>query len=589
MLTELRIRDFAIIHALTLPLESGLNVLSGETGAGKSIIVGALGLLLGERASAELVRAGADRAVVEGIFDATGVPGIHDALESRGIPIEDGTVVLRRELTANGRSRAWINDATVTSAALAEAGRLLANLHGQHEAQNLLDVERQRAILDAFGGAAAEADAVREAYAELMDVRHRIAETRRRRGDAQARADYLRHVDDEINSAHLEPGEDVRLEEEARRLEHADELRANAAAMLAALEGDDDAVLHRLASLQRMLAATQRIDGSMARMQELLDSGFIALEEFAHDLASWSGTIELDPARLNEVQQRRDLLFRLLKKYGPTLDDVVRTGREAHEELEFVDASEFDLTQLSAREGEARRALAQAATALSALRADAARRLAVAVDGMLPELGMPDGRFSVRLTPRDEPGSVGAEDVEFRVTLNAGHDARALAKVASGGELSRVMLALQTILARLDGVPTLVFDEVDAGIGGRVGLAVGDTMRRVAAHHQVFAISHLPQIAARAHHHIVVAKGDRQGVTTADTSVLDGDARVLEIARMLGGDPESAVSQAHARELLAAAGPTGDAALPSPKPAVRTRRRQGRAAEPGRPPRGGGR
>jgi len=247
---------------------------------------------------------------------------------------------------------------------------------------------------------------------------------------------------------------------------------------------------------------------------------------------------------------------------------VLETAQRARAELDLVDSAAFDIRQLTERERLAAAHLADAAVSLSASRTAAADRLARAVDQVLPDLGIPDGRFTATLTPRAEIGAAGAEEVEFRVALNVGHDARPLARVASGGELSRVMLALKTILARLDHVPTLVFDEVDAGIGGRVGLQVGETMRRVAAHHQVFAISHLPQIAARAHHHILVTKGAREGVTTADTRVLEGDERVLEIARMLGGDPESAVSQAHARELLATA------AVPEPPRAPRRSRKR---------------
>jgi DNA repair protein RecN (Recombination protein N) len=315
----------------------------------------------------------------------------------------------------------------------------------------------------------------------------------------------------------------------------------------------------QLAAARRPLTAIERIDPAAARMQELFDAGYYALQELARSAEDYAGSVDLDPARLEETRRRRDRLFGLLKKYGPTLDNVIETGRSARAELDLIDTAQFDLANLTAREADARSRLASAADKLSELRRAAAKKLATAVDRLLPELGMPDGHFTAALLARSEPSAEGAEDVEFRVTLNVGHEERPLARVASGGELSRVMLALKTILARVDQVPTLIFDEVDAGIGGRVGLQVGDTLRRVAKEHQVFAISHLPQIAARAHHHIVVAKGARSGVTTADITVLDRSTRVAEIARMLGGDPESKVSRAHAKELLesatAAAGP----------------------------------
>ncbi|MFL5498349.1 MAG: DNA repair protein RecN [Gemmatimonadaceae bacterium] len=550
MLTELRIRNFAIIEQVTLPLAEGFNVLSGETGAGKSIIVGALGLLLGERASADLIRSGAEKATVEGVFDVTNLKGIVELADERGIEVEDETLVLKREIATNGRGRAWINGATVTATVLAEIGRQLVNLHGQHDAQTLLDSESQRRILDAFGGAESQADLVAKTYSELSSVRREISTLSSRRAEAEKRADYLRHVAREIEEARLTPGEDAKLEDEARVLENADELRTLASSLNDLLSGEDGSVLGQLGAAQRPLAAIERIDPSAARMQELFDAGFYALQELARSVEDYAGSVDLDPDRLEEVRQRRDRLFGLLKKYGPTLDDVIEAGRSARAELDLIDTAQFDLANLTAREADARRRLSAEAEKLSERRHSAAKKLAKAVDTLLPPLGMPDGRFVVTLIARDEPTAEGAEDVEFRVALNVGHEDRPLARVASGGELSRVMLALKTILARVDRVPTLIFDEVDAGIGGRVGLQVGDTLRRVAKEHQVFAISHLPQIAARAHHHIVVAKGAKGGVTTADITVLDGTNRVNEIARMLGGDPESKVSRAHAKELL---------------------------------------
>jgi DNA repair protein RecN (Recombination protein N) len=581
VLTELRIRNFAIIESLTLPLAPGFNVLTGETGAGKSIIVGALGLLLGERASSELIRTGADRAVVEGVFDVADKAEVAQMLDERGIELEEGRVVLRREVAVAGRTRAWINDTTTTAAALAEIGRGLVNLHGQHEAQTLLDEESQRRILDAFGGATEQAAKVAASYRALADITREIETLSTRRADAERRADYLRHVVREIDEARLREGEDVTLEEEARRLENADELRSSAAGMVAALEGSDEAVLHALAQIQRTLAHVQKVDPSSSRLQELFDGAFYALEELARELSEYQDSIDLDPARLAEVQRRRDLLFRLTKKYGPTIGDTLRVAREAREELSLVDGAGFDLKALEARRTEARTRLAEDARRLTALRTTAAERLSRAVDEVLPELGMPEGQLAVTLRARETIQPTGAEDVEYRVTLNVGHDARPLAKVASGGELSRVMLALKTILARLDRVPTLVFDEVDAGIGGRVGLQVGDTLRRVAQHHQVFAITHLPQIAARAHHHIVVSKGAREGVTAADVSVVDATDRVNEIARMLGGDAESDISRAHARELLGkgAQGPQDPQRAQRARGARGTRRPRGRSPE----------
>ncbi len=562
MLTELRIKNFAIIESVTLPLAPGFNVLTGETGAGKSIIVGALGLLVGERATSELVRTGAERATVEGVFDVNGAHHLVAALDAKGIETEDGTLVLKREVAAAGaRARAWINGSPVTTSVLAEVGRLLVNVHGQHEAQALLDEESQRAILDLFGECAGGAAKVALAHHELLDARSAVKALRARRDEAQKRADYLQHVAKEIGEAKLKEGEDAKLGEEAHRLAHAEELRSLAGEVNETLEGGDESVVRRLGQLQRQLSALQKIDTTTERLQSLYDAAYYALEELARETGAYAGAVDNDPARLEEVERRRDLIFRLVKKYGGSIAAAMETGRTARAELDVLDTAALDLRGLDARVTTAENALDAAAAALTAKRRSAAAKLAKAVEALLPELGMPDGKFLVTLVPRSEIAASGAEDIEYRVALNVGHDARALSRVASGGELARVMLALKTILARLDHVPTLIFDEVDAGIGGKVGLMVGDAMRRVAEHHQVFAITHLPQIAARAHHHITVSKGAKGGVTTADITVLSGEDRVAEVARLLGGDPESKVSRDHAAELLAA----GKVALFTPR------------------------
>ncbi len=579
MLTELRIRNFAIIDAVVLPLAPGLNVLSGETGAGKSIVVGALGLLIGERATADLVRPGADRAVVEGTFDLGDAAELRSQLDERGIDCEDGTLVLKREVpaAAGGRARAWINGTAVTAAVLADVGRALVNVHGQHEAQSLLDPEAQRRILDAFAGAHAQAAAVARAHAALAAARHAVADLVARRDAARKRADYLQHVAREVADAKLVEGEEQRLDDEARRLTHAEELRALAAELTETLEGEDGAVLGRLGALQKPLAALQRIDPTVSRLQELYDAAYYALEDLAREASAYGESVEHDPARLAEVDRRRDVVFRMIKKYGGTIASAIETGREARAELALLDSAALDLRELDAAVTSAEGALREAAESLSTSRQKAASKLARQVEAQFPALVLADGTFHVTLAPRADVGAMGAEDVEYRVALNIGHDARPLSRVASGGELARVMLALKTILAGVDRVPTLIFDEVDAGIGGKVGQQVGDAMRRVAEHHQVFAITHLPQIASRAHHHIRVHKGAKDGVTTADIEVLHGDARVEEIARMLGGDADSATSRAHAREQLASAQAADAAAATVPRGAGTSARSPRRA------------
>ncbi|HSA57400.1 MAG TPA: DNA repair protein RecN [Gemmatimonadaceae bacterium] len=584
MLTELRIRNVAIIEAVTLPLAPGFNVLSGETGAGKSIIVGALGLLLGERGSADVVRTGADRAVVEGVFDATGLPEVPAQLDARGIDVENGLVVLRREVSAAGKGRAWINGTTVTAGVLASIGRLLVNLHGQHESQSLLHEESQRAVLDGFGGAIEAARAVREAHATLVALREEVAALSARRDAALRRADYLRHVVRELEEAKLTTGEEEKLTDESRRLAHAEDLRAHVAQVREAMEAGDAAALPRLGGARRALLAAQRLDPTTEGMLESLDAAVVSLEELARDVLAYESTLESDPQRLAAIEQRLDVYHRLTRKHGGSVEAALQTLRESKAELDVVDTADADLRALGSRVRDAEQSLRSAAAELTARRTEAARRLAAAVDRLLPALGLPDGRFTVALPPREPIAATGAEEVEFHVALNVGHDARPLARVASGGELSRVMLALKTILARLDRVPTLVFDEVDAGIGGAVALRIGDTLRRLSAERQVFVITHLAQIAARAHHHIVVAKGPREGVTTADIRVADGESRIAELARMLGGDPEREVSRAHARELLAAAEATAGTAASGSASAPRNGGPRRRASTPKRRP-----
>jgi DNA repair protein RecN (Recombination protein N) len=484
------------------------------------------------------------------VFDASSRADLRELLDERGIDIDEALIVLKREVTSAGRTRAWINGTAVTATALAEVGRTLIDLHGQHEAQSLLDGESQRAVLDAFAGAREHSSAVREAHERVASIRREIADLVNARAEAERRADYLKHVSREIEEAKLVEGEELRLEDEARRLENADQIRESTAALSTALDDEEHGVLTRLSHASRILQQLQKLDPTLTRVQETFDAGYYSIESLTREIADYSASVDLDPSRLEEVRRRRDLLFRIMKKYGPSVSDVLAAGREARRELDLLDTAALDLRALQAREAEAAAQLKTRASVLTAKRRDGAKRLANAVDAVLPELGMADGRFFVQLRELDVIGAEGAEHVEFRITLNIGHDMRPLARVASGGELSRVMLALKTILARLDRVPTLVFDEVDAGIGGKVGQQVGEMLRKVAAAHQVFAITHLPQIAARAHRHILVTKGARSGVTAADVVSLDESDRVPEIARMLGGDPESATSRAHATELL---------------------------------------
>lgn len=571
MLVELRIRDFAILESLSLPFTGGLNVLTGETGAGKSIIVGALSLLVGERAHADLIRTGADRATVEGEFDLTGRSDLLSRFDERGIDVEGGIVVLKREIGAS-RSRAWANGTPITAAVLAELCRALVNIHGQHEAQQLLDPGAQRRILDASADALPLADRVRSAWERVQALDAALRSRERARTAARQREDWLRHVVGELSVANLRVGEDAELAAELRTLAHAVELRQGATEAAAALDGDGDDVAARLAAVRRTLDALQRLDPALEPAVAALEASLYQVRDVARELAAYAERAESNPERLAEVERRRDLIFSVTRKYGGTEESALVQLAAAERELALLDDPAAGSLGAGAEELERARAeFVAAASALSAARGRGAEELVRDVQPFLETLGLADGRFGVDLRALPAPGPDGAEEVEFTAALNVGHPARPLARIASGGELSRLMLAIKTVLARHDAVPTLVFDEVDAGIGGAVALQVGDAMRRVASHHQVFAVTHLAQIAARADHHIVVSKGARGGITTADVRVVAADDRVEELARMLGGDPASPVSRQHARELLGAAGPTAQRAGATPAPrAART-------------------
>ena len=550
MILELRVRDLATIADVTLSLGPGLNVLTGETGAGKSMLVDAVGLLLGARADTGQVRPGAGRAVVEGVIEA-GTAALRRQLEELGIEPEEGRLVVRREVGSDGRSRAWINASPATIGSLARLGAVMVDLHGQHESQSLLTADSQRDILDAWAGAGAERAALGESHDVLERIRAEEAALSARREDVRRRADYLRFVVREIDQARLTPGEDETLDAEARRLAHATGLAEQSQRLGELLESEGDGVLDRLGQAERLVGQLERIDSACGAWRELLDGAYANLSEAARLVRDYGDTLQEDPARLAEVERRRDLLFRLKQKHGATLEQVLAVRSEGARELELLDSAELDLRDLAARRVAAEGACRAAADALTARRTDAAARLGRAVSRLLPALGLPGGRLEIELSPLGRIDPTGQEAVGFMVRLNAGLDSRPLAKSASGGELSRLMLAIKSVLARHDAIPTLIFDEIDAGIGGEVGQQVGETLTEVARGRQVLVITHLPQIAARAERHLVVTKAARRGVATSDVETIHGEDRITEVARMLG-DADAETARRHAAVLLGA-------------------------------------
>ncbi len=547
MIVELRVRDLATIAEVGLQFGAGLNVLTGETGAGKSMLIDALALLLGERADSALVRPGAARCVVEGAFDTDA--SFRRRLDALGLDAADERVVIRREVSAEGRSRAWVNGSPTTLTTLTALGAALVDLHGQHETQSLLHPEAQRDILDAYAGAQGARAAVDEGFRTVQALRHDESELARQRDEVQRRADYLRHVVTEIRDAKLQPGEDARLEAEARKLAHAGTLGEQARRLAESIDGDEGGALSALGQADRSLTQLERQDPDTAKWRELLDGAFANLTELARLAGEYADGISEDPSRQAEVERRRDLLFKLTQKHGGTLASVLATGDEAARELDLLDTADTDLRALASKREAAEVALRDAAAKLTAKRTEAAGRLGRAVGKLLPQLGLPGGKLEVAMEPLAEPQTHGAEQVTFTVRLNQGIEARPLAKTASGGELSRLMLALKVVLAGHDDVPTLIFDEVDQGIGGEVGTQVGDALAQVAAKRQVLVVTHLPQIAACADRHLVVSKAAKGGVATSDVQAIHGEDRITELARMLG-DPDAATARKHAEVLL---------------------------------------
>ena len=548
MIVELRVRDLATIADVRLEFGEGLNVLSGETGAGKSMLVDALALLLGERADSGQVRPGAGRIIVEGLFEVVS-PRVRSQVEHLGLDLEDQRLVIRREVQGGGRSRAWINGSPTTAAVLSQVGALLVDLHGQHETQSLLRADAQRDILDAFGHAEGERQAVTEAFESLRQLQAAETELITRRDEVRRRADYLRHVVKEIDDARVKPGEDVGLESEARRLNHAGQLVEYGERIAGSLDGDEGNALAALRQVDRALTSLEKVDADTASWREMLDTAYANLSELARTAAEYASRVQEDPARLAELERRRDVLFRLSQKYGASLEEVLNTRNNAATELDLLDTAETDLKAIAARRLAAVAALKAAADALSARRSEASGRLARGVNRLLGNLGLPGGKMTAALAPLTAPVSSGQEEITFMVALNAGLEPRALARSASGGELSRIMLALKVVLAGHDAIPTLIFDEVDQGIGGEVGSQVADALAEVSAKHQVLVITHLPQIAARADRHILVSKQTRAGMATSSVEIIHGEDRVNEIARMLG-DSEAPESRKHAQAML---------------------------------------
>ncbi len=556
MLQELSIRNFALIDHIALSFPRGLNLLTGETGAGKSIVIDALGLVLGERASgSDIIRTGADKCTVEAIFDLTGSPKhIRAFLEQEGLVDDDNldTLVVSRELTRSSKNACRINGRLMPVAALREATDGLIDIHGQHEHQTLLASDRHLDLLDSWLGADAlkQRGEVERLFALVGSIRHNLHTLQESAKERARNLDLYRFQQEEIDSANLMHGEEEEMAAERLKLMNAEKLFALAeeaynALSNIALEGLNTAV----ASAQRAAALDSGLDAMLVQLNEAL----IAADDARHSLRSYRDSIEFNPDRLEQIEERLNLIRTLKRKYGETIEEILSYNAELILKLDLLENSEAREAELTKELERTERDLGLAATGLSDVRRKASKQFGDQILSELRDLGMPQAQFEVAVESQPV-SSKGVDKVEFVISPNPGEPLKALAKVASGGELSRIMLALKSVLSRAAYVPTLIFDEIDVGVGGRTAATIAQKLAALSQNAQVFCITHLPQIASQpAAAHYYIEKRVEQGRTTVHITPLDSEGRVEEVARMLGGSRVSATVIEHAREMLAPA------------------------------------
>ncbi|TMA38498.1 MAG: DNA repair protein RecN [Deltaproteobacteria bacterium] len=553
MLRTLRVRDLAIIDELELLLEPGLNVITGETGAGKSILLQALDVALGGRPEADLVRTGADEAVVEALFSGIAPPA-RAALAAAGVAADD-EIVIRRVIAAGGRTRAYVNDALGSLGLLRELAPHLLRAYGQEEHHALRRVESHREMLDAIGGLEATVEEMRRRHARVQTAAQALAERRAAERTAAERVELLRFQASELAGARLVPGEEEALAAERSRLTHAERLAALVTAVEAAIYSADESAVGTLGRALGALAEAERLDAGLEPTRRLVESALAELEEAGAALGRYLGGLAPDPARLEAVEQRLGELVRLRRKYGGTVEELIRRRDEVAAELERTDSGGEVIAALAAGVESAQRVAAEWAGRLSVERRRVARELERDLGRELAALALEDVRFAVRFGEGRSLAPEGWDEIEFFLSANPGEEPRSLARIASGGELSRIMLALKTLAAAEEHGATLIFDEVDAGIGGAVAEAVGRKLAQLGRARQVLCITHLPLIAAFAEHHIVVTKRVHAGRTTSMARPLSTTERVAELARMLGGARLTRETREHAEQLLQQARP----------------------------------
>jgi DNA repair protein RecN (Recombination protein N) len=549
MLRHIAIENFALISRLELEFEAGLNLISGETGSGKSILVDAVGLLVGTRASQEMIRQGFETARVEGLFCCAHDPRLARRLAELGIPDAAGELSVRREISLTGSNRIYLNDRLVTLGTLASLGGLLVEIHGQHSQQQLLSPSSHLEFLDVYAGAEPLRQTVAGAFSSMQEARRELTAIRDSEQERLQRLDLLRFQLQDIDRLGLTPGLDQELEAERSLLSSAERRLEAASELFQSLYEEEAAVLQRLDRLVRRAEELARLDPHCEDWIARLQEGRYALEEVALQARDYLGRVEFDPRRLEQIEERLDEIAKARRKYGATVEEILRRREQIAGELERLDSREMEASRLESELKDLEMAYQRSAAELSARRHQAASRLAAAVERELAELAMQQTVFQVALTPA-APSENGLETAEFLISPNPGEEPRPLARIASGGELSRIMLALKTVVKGDTGPPTLVFDEVDSGIGGRAANSLGQKLGEVARRRQVFCVTHLPQLAAFAHQHFRVDKQVRDGRTEIVIQRLDEAGRIEELARMLAGDRASDTTLRQARELL---------------------------------------
>jgi len=552
MLRSLAIRNHSLIATLDLELEGGFCVITGETGAGKSIVLDALGLAIGNRADARALREGAERLEVSAEFDVSATPAAQAWLAERSLEQEDACV-LRRVMTRDGRSRAWINGQAATLADLKSLGDMLVDMHAQHEHHALLSRATQQQVLDDVGGQAPRARAVATAYAAWRDCRDELAALEAGAREREDRRELLRYQLQELQELGLSEGETEALESRQRLLANAGELGTQVQALLALCEGDErGGLLALLRKASTMTAALQPLGARAEGLRDLISSAAIQVEEARRELLHLGDTIESDPAALAAVEARLSLIYQLARKHRVTPAELPALQQRLQDEERGIAGSDARIGQLAGQLDALRAAWATEAKALGTARRRAAAEVSVRVGEQLAFLGMGACRFEIAVTPVSgkDPSPHGTEQIEFMVATNPGATPGPLARIASGGELSRISLAIQVITASRSTTPTVIFDEVDVGIGGATADAVGSLLQELGRHAQVLCVTHLAQVAARGIHHLRAAKTVTDGVTSASLEALSGNERVEEIARMIGGRNLTAKTRAHAKEML---------------------------------------